>query len=127
MSFNRRRFSLALAVGMIGYAPAIGRALAQTTQPPATRPQIIPPPVPPGSPRPNETIPEKQKPPSSSDATDGSGSNLSDKLEKSDGIIKPPTNTDGGMVKPAPDSGTATTPVIPPPGSPGGRRDVTPK
>ena len=125
MSFNCKRFSLALAAVMLGYAPAgaaiIAAAFAQTTQP-----QVTPPAVPPGSPRPNQTIPEKQKPPPSSD-TSGADSSLSDRLEKSDGVVKPPANTDRGIVKPAPDSGTTNTPIIPPPGSPGGRQDVTPK
>lgn len=50
---------------------------------------------------------------------------LGDKLAKSDGVLCPPAGVDPEMRAPTPDSGT--TPVIPPPGSPGGNPDVRPK
>jgi hypothetical protein len=50
---------------------------------------------------------------------------LSDKLAKSDGVLCPPSGVDTEMRVPTPDSGT--TPVIPPPGSPGGDQTVRPK
>jgi hypothetical protein len=50
---------------------------------------------------------------------------LSDKLNSTSGVIHPQGTVDPGMLKPAPDKGA--TPVIPPPGSPGGNPDVRPK
>ena len=52
------------------------------------------------------------------------GENLSDKLARTDGVICPP-NVDPGIKLPTPDAGR--TPVIPPPGSPGGDQTVRPK
>jgi hypothetical protein len=56
---------------------------------------------------------------------DGSGS-LSDKLDRSGGVIQPPPTGDQGAVSP-PDVGTERMPVIPPPGSPGGNERVQSK
>jgi hypothetical protein len=50
---------------------------------------------------------------------------LGDKLAKSDGVLCPPAGVDPEMHAPAPDAGK--TPVIPPPGSPGGDPSVRPK
>jgi hypothetical protein len=50
---------------------------------------------------------------------------LSDKLAKSDGVLCPPGGVDTDMHVPTPNAGT--TPVIPPPGSPGGDQSVRPK
>jgi len=50
---------------------------------------------------------------------------LGDKLAKSDGVLCPPAGVDPDMRAPAPDVGN--TPVIPPPGSPGGDPRVRPK
>ena len=55
----------------------------------------------------------------------GSTNTLSDKLERSDGVIRPPENDSPDIVIPAPDPGT--TPVIRPPGSPGGNQQLDPK
>jgi hypothetical protein len=55
------------------------------------------------------------------------GSTLSDKLEKSDGVIRPPETGTPDMTVPAPVPNPNTTPVIPPPGSPGGNQQVEPK
>ena len=57
-------------------------------------------------------------------ATTGSGTNLSDKLARSDGVLCPP-NVDPGIRAPTPDVGKM--PVIPPPGSPGGDPNIRPK
>jgi hypothetical protein len=74
-------------------------------------------------------------PPSGTAATDGSsgstvgrssGEPLGDKLAKSDGVMCPPAGVDPEIRAPTPDAGT-TTPVIPPPGSPGGDPSVRPK
>ena len=50
---------------------------------------------------------------------------LGDKLAKSDGVLCPPAGVDPEMRAPTPDAGK--TPVIPPPGSPGGDPSVRPK
>lgn len=54
-----------------------------------------------------------------------SGSNLSDKLSRSNGVICPPAGVDPQMRVPAPQEGR--TPVIPPPGTPGGDQHTIPK
>jgi hypothetical protein len=50
---------------------------------------------------------------------------LGDKLAKSDGVLCPPAGVDPGMHAPTPDAGN--TPVIRPPGSPGGDPTIRPK
>lgn len=52
--------------------------------------------------------------------------NLSNRLSQQKGTIKPP-NVDPGMTVAPPSQGAGTTPVIPPPGSPGGNKSVVPK
>jgi hypothetical protein len=50
---------------------------------------------------------------------------LGDRLARSDGVLCPPEGVDPQMHAPTPDAGN--TPVIPPPGSPGGDPNVRPK
>ena len=50
---------------------------------------------------------------------------LGDKLAKSDGVLCPPAGVDPAMHAPTPDAGN--TPVIRPPGSPGGDPTIRPK
>ena|SRR5947209_668396 len=50
---------------------------------------------------------------------------LGDKLARSDGVLCPPSGIDPEMRAPAPEGGK--TPVIPPPGSPGGDPSILPK
>ena len=50
---------------------------------------------------------------------------LGDKLAKSDGVLCPPAGVDPEIRAPTPDTGN--TPVIRPPGSPGGDPNVRPK
>jgi hypothetical protein len=50
---------------------------------------------------------------------------LGDKLARSDGVLCPPAGVDPEMRAPTPQGGN--TPVIPPPGSPGGDPNVRPK
>jgi hypothetical protein len=54
-----------------------------------------------------------------------SGKSLSDQLAQSKGVICPPSNVDPHMAAPPPGGGN--TPVIRPPGSPGGDQNVQPK
>lgn len=79
----------------------------------------------PNMPDPKNVPAEKIKPDMSTSGT--TGSNLSEKLEKSDGVIKPPSNVDPDMAVRAPVPNPGTTPVIPPPGSPGGNPRLDPK
>jgi hypothetical protein len=65
--------------------------------------------------------PGKNQPSTTGAASNG---NLSDKLARSNGVLCPP-NVDSGMSAPPPGGGK--TPVIPPPGSPGGNPNVQPK
>ena len=60
-------------------------------------------------------------------STTGSTNNLSKKLEQSDGVIRPPENASPDITVPAPVPDPGTTPVIPPPGSPGGNMQIDPK
>ena len=66
------------------------------------------------------------RPPGTADpgATTGSGENLSDKLSRGDGVLCPPQGDREISVQPP---GGGKTPVIPPPGSPGGDPTVRPK
>jgi hypothetical protein len=57
--------------------------------------------------------------------TGQSGEPLGDKLARSDGVLCPPSGVDPEIRAPTPDTGN--TPVIPPPGSPGGDPNVRPK
>jgi hypothetical protein len=52
---------------------------------------------------------------------------LSDRLNKSGGVIRPPADGTPDMRVPAPVPNPNTTPVIPPPGSPGNPSPVIPK
>jgi len=68
------------------------------------------------------TIPQQQ-PQSGSGKAPGS---LSEELSRSGGIIHPPASGDGNVVLP-PNQRTSRTPIIPPPGTPGGNPLVQPK
>jgi hypothetical protein len=85
-------------------------ATAQTRPDPAQRPE--PAPTTPTTP------PEKIDPPADPRSSGSSGVEpLGERLGRSDGVIKPPTDVDPGMTTPAPDPGPRSMPVIPPPGS----------
>jgi hypothetical protein len=55
------------------------------------------------------------------------GETLSERLDRSKGVIRPPSGIDPKIHKPAPTPNPKTTPVIPPPGTPGGDQSVQPK
>jgi hypothetical protein len=63
--------------------------------------------------------------PSQQQTTGQSRESLSDRLAQSGGVMCPPTEHDQQMQKPPPEEGK--TPVIPPPGSPGGDPTLRPK
>jgi len=68
-----------------------------------------------------QTVPEDP-------ATSGSSAEpLSNKLDRSGGIIHPPGDVDPGMTQAPPAVSSQSTPVIPPPGSPGGKPGINPK
>jgi hypothetical protein len=75
---------------------------------------------------PTQTTPQGNIRPSGS-TTGQSPESLGDKLAKSDGVLCPPSNVDPTMRTPAPNSDSSNTPVIPPPGSPGGDPSIRPK
>ena len=72
---------------------------------------------------------ERLEPPgrqqSPSDTTGQADNNPSERLERTDGVLCPPSNVDPQIRAPTPDAGTLK--VIPPPGTPGGKSDIRPK
>jgi hypothetical protein len=83
----------------------------------------------PGAPGTDQVIPEKDRSrPQDQPKTQAgaAGETLSDKLNRTDGVLKPPADVDPDIHKDAP--ATGTMPVIPPPGTPGSsRQGVDPK
>lgn len=101
-----------------------GSALAQAPPSPATPAQQTAPPAP-NRPA-NCSLMEKGTGPAPEGQTTGQNREpLGDKLAKSDGVLCPPAGVDPEIRAPTPDAGK--TPVIPPPGSPGGDPSVRPK
>jgi hypothetical protein len=90
-----------LSVGMLAAALAGGPSWAQTAD----------------RDRQPKSETEGQAPPSG---------NLSDRLNRSDGVIRPPAGVDPQIQVPPPEPG-ARMPVIPPPGTPGGDPRIQPK
>jgi hypothetical protein len=106
---------------------ASGAASAQAPPSPATPPAQTAPPAPARS---NDCAPTQTVPPRGTLAPEGTTTGqraepLGDKLAKSDGVLCPPAGVDPEIRAPTPDTGN--TPVIPPPGSPGGDPSVRPK
>jgi hypothetical protein len=105
---------------------ALGTAHAQAPPAPATPMAETAAPEPQ---RPTECSPVKPGPrgPNASEGTTVGQANeaLGDKLARSNGVLCPPSGVDPAMRAPTPDTGN--TPVIPPPGSPGGNPNVEPK
>jgi hypothetical protein len=105
--------------------PAIASAQAPPT--PATPPAQTAPPVPAPSTNcaPTQSTPHGGIAPQQGTTTGQSNEPLGDKLAKSDGVLCPPAGVDPEMRAPTPNTGN--TPVIPPPGSPGGDPSIRPK
>jgi hypothetical protein len=100
---------------------------AQAPPAPATPPAQTAPPAPV---RASDCTPMQPAPHRGTAAPEGTttgqrGEPLGDKLAKSDGVLCPPAGVDPEMRAPTPDTGN--TPVIPPPGSPGGDPNLRPK
>lgn len=67
-----------------------------------------------------KAVPAEKMPDSGTTGSTGRpGETLSERLERSEGVIKPPPSADQEIVKPAPVPNPGTTPVIRPPGAPG--------
>ncbi|MFL6818388.1 MAG: hypothetical protein ACJ8EF_10650 [Bradyrhizobium sp.] len=118
----RMNHSLQLLSVLIAIA---GPAAAQAPPPATPPPQTAPP-----APSNTNCTPTRPEPRQGTLAPEGSTATgrtepLSEKLAKSDGVLCPPTGVDPEIRAPTPDAGT--TPVIPPPGSPGGDPRVRPK
>ncbi len=123
MTINR---TLALS-WVLMLAPAV--AAAQAPPAPATPPAQTAPPAPSRAVQNQNCAPQQPSHPggaASEGTTTGQGAQpLGDKLAKSDGVLCPPAGVDPEMRAPTPQGGN--TPVIPPPGSPGGDPSVRPK
>lgn len=77
---------------------------------------------------PVETVPEKIEPsPPTTSETQPAPPSLTEELSRTDGVLRPPTGIDPGIQKPAPVPYPNTTPVIPPPGTPGNNPSLDPK
>jgi hypothetical protein len=117
------KHSLFLSCALIALSSA---AFAQAPPTPVTPPAQTAAPAP----RANNCAPTESMPKEGSIAPQGTTTGqraeaLGDKLAKSDGVLCPPAGVDPQMHAPTPDAGN--TPVIPPPGSPGGDPTVRPK
>jgi hypothetical protein len=95
----------------------------QPAQPHEPHPSLAPPNA--TQPPPEQIVPRNGVP-----GAGGSGpagrSNFSDRLSQQQGTLQPPT-VDPGIHAPLPSNGRGAMPVIPPPGTPGGDRNVVPK
>jgi hypothetical protein len=118
----RIKQSLLLSCALMAASSA---AIAQAPPAPTTPPAQTAPPA-----RSNNCSPMQQPVHPSTSAPEGTTTGqrteaLGDKLAKSDGVLCPPAGVDPEMRAPTPEGGN--TPVIPPPGSPGGDPSVRPK
>jgi hypothetical protein len=116
--------SLFLASALLAACDA---ASAQAPPVPATPPAQT---APPALGRAANCVPMQPAPPRGTAAPEGTTTGqraepLGDKLARSDGVLCPPAGIDPEIHAPAPDTGN--TPVIPPPGSPGGDPNIRPK
>ncbi|MGA9091859.1 MAG: hypothetical protein WB420_22465 [Bradyrhizobium sp.] len=114
-----------LALFSCALMAASGAATAQAPPVPATPPAQTAPPA-----SANNCAPMRPVPPRGTVMPEGATTGqraepLGDRLAKSDGVLCPPAGVDPQIRAPTPDTGN--TPVIPPPGSPGGNPNVRPK
>jgi hypothetical protein len=97
---------------------AVAPALAQSPPVPAQ---------PPGAPKNAQPPSESTTPPALPGDPAKPDKPLSDELKQNDGVLETPKALDNEIVREAPVPEPNTTPVIPPPGSPGGDPNVKPK
>lgn len=88
----------------------------------------------PPEPAPPPGMPDTADPPAeSTPAPDTKGDKaqpdkpLSEELKEKEGVLEPPRDLDSKIERPAPVPNPNTTPVLPPPGSPGGDPNIQPK
>ncbi|WP_439923188.1 hypothetical protein [Nitrobacter sp. JJSN] len=114
-----RRKITSLLIAVVAFADT---ALAQAPPPRATPPAgtAAPTPVPNSA----SCAPHDATAPNATTTGEGR-QQLGDKLAKSDGVLCPPAGVDPEIRAPTPEGGN--TPVIPPPGSPGGDPTIRPK
>lgn len=118
----RMKLSLLLSCALLAAGPASAQAPPGPATPPA---RTAPPP-----PRSNDCTPTQPAPQRGTVVPEGTTTGqrsepLGDKLARTDGVLCPPAGVDPEIRAPTPDTGN--TPVIPPPGSPGGDPNVRPK
>ena len=104
----------------------LGAAYAQAPPAPATPMQRTAPPAPQRSANCTPMKPAPSRGNMAPNTTVGQGNHtLGDQLARSNGVLCPPSGIDPAMRAPTPNTGR--TPVIPPPGSPGGNPNLQPK
>jgi hypothetical protein len=122
MPFVRMQMKQSILIAAI--LASSGAAFAQASPTAATPPaQTATPPRRSANCAPTQTSPQGTVEPGGT--TGQRAEPLGDKLAKSDGVLCPPAGVDPEIRAPTPETGN--TPVIPPPGSPGGDQSVRPK
>ena len=101
MTMKQVRQTIAALVALCGL---VATSVTAQTQPQA-----------PNMPAPNNVPAEKMAPDIGTGST-GSGETLSDRLQRTEGVIKPPATATPDMTVTPPVPNPGTTPVIPPPG-----------
>jgi hypothetical protein len=71
--------------------------------------------------------PSQQKVLEAEPGSGGSTEPLSDRLDRSRGVLRPPGGIDPGLTQTPPSAGPHSTPVIPPPGTRGDAAEINPK
>jgi hypothetical protein len=125
LSKTCRMLAIAGSIAFTAFSldPAQAQTAEETPQPsPAEPKKTIPEKVAPQE----KSIPDPNMQPPASGGT-APGESLSEQLERNEGVIQPRPGTDPEIHVPAPNPDPGTTPVIPPPGSPGNPSDVRPK
>ena len=119
---NLGAYMAVFAVALVQLAGSVPAALAQTAG------GSVGPATPPSERAPGTLLetPDGQKPQGGTTTPVVPG-NLSSTLSRSNGVLTPPAHVDPGMATAAPSTGPQSTPVIAPPGTPGGNQSVTPK
>ena len=109
-----------------GMMVALGLA-AFVTAPPLLAQSPPDPAPPPGMPDVTDPPAESTPVPDTKGEKDKPDKPLSDHLKQNEGVIEPPRDMDSKIQRTPPVPDPNTTPVIPPPGSPGGNPDIQPK
>ena len=105
-------------------AGAAAAALIASVEAAAAQGRLLPPDAPQSD---VEGKPDPQQDPRSTGSVGASSAPLSEKLNRTDGVIRPPANIAPEMAVRPPEPNPGTTRVIPPPGSPGGDPTLEPK